>query len=425
MLDESLRRRVGEIARQGEPALSAAARERIFAHVAEEGPRLVRRARFARTATFAAGPLLAVAAAAMVFLRHPAPVTSPTAHKLPLVAPRAAACATRGVPERVGFVASERDQKLDLSSLAFAVADTGTEAQLTELAPCRTVISLGTGRVTVHAKDLGGGELRVVARDGVVTVHGTVFSVEQTNDSLTVEVAEGRVGVKERDGDHEVSAGHRLVVSPVGIAEGDIGAERARALRRTVGVPEVFGLDTLPRVDEATSARPAAGAVPHAGVGAGARLAQREASPEVAEDPAPALSETPEVPTVAAAAPAAPPADLLAQAEVARRAGDFAGARALYRKASDGHGPTAEAACVALARMELSLGHGGAALEATKQRRARFGEGTLAPEALWIDVRAYRQQGDPARAKALAEELARRFPSSPQAHAAEQWLSGG
>jgi Tfp pilus assembly protein PilF len=88
-----------------------------------------------------------------------------------------------------------------------------------------------------------------------------------------------------------------------------------------------------------------------------------------------------------------------------------------------GQGATAEAAWVALARMELTLGHAAQAREATKQRQKRFGQGTLSPESQWIDVRTYRQTGDLARARALAEELVRRYPTSPQARAASQWLS--
>jgi Tfp pilus assembly protein PilF len=74
--------------------------------------------------------------------------------------------------------------------------------------------------------------------------------------------------------------------------------------------------------------------------------------------------------------------------------------------------------------MELSLGHPAAAREATKRRQERFGHGTLEPEALWIDVRTYRQTGDAQRARELAEQLVKRWPASPQARAAQQWLSG-
>ncbi len=136
------------------------------------------------------------------------------------------------------------------------------------------------------------------------------------------------------------------------------------------------------------------------------------------------LDESDESAQESAARPAtAPPTDPLTLAEAARRSGDFARARELYRRAADGKGVTAEAAWVALARMELSLGHAAAALDATRRRQERFGQGTLAPEALWIDVRTYRQTGDLARARELSTKLVERWPSSPQARAAQLWLS--
>lgn len=142
---------------------------------------------------------------------------------------------------------------------------------------------------------------------------------------------------------------------------------------------------------------------------------ERTASPVV---PSVDLAEAQDVPVSASAE------NPLAEAERSRKAGQFARARDLYLGAAQGQGPSAEAAWVALARMELSLGHSSAALSATKERQARFGQGSLAPEALWIDVRAYRQIGDVARARALAVELGQRWPSSPQALAAQRWASG-
>jgi Tfp pilus assembly protein PilF len=125
-----------------------------------------------------------------------------------------------------------------------------------------------------------------------------------------------------------------------------------------------------------------------------------------------------------AEASARAPVDLLAQAEAARQAARYEAARELYTRAASGQGVTAEAAWVALARMELALGNAAQARAATKQRQQRFGQGTLAPESLWIDVRAYRQSGELGLARELAAELVRRWPGSPQARAAQDWLSG-
>ena len=420
MLDETLRRRVVEIAAADPVRLDDAARERIVRRVVSEGPGIVRRARRARFALMAAGPTLAVAAAAAVLLRHPVD-KGREGDAVPARAVAASVCAGRVAPVGATFVAASDgvSSELDLGAVAIAVAEPGAEVRVADVAPCRTVIALDKGRVTVHAKDLGGGELTVHARDGEVTVHGTIFAVTQSTDSLVVEVAEGRVRVKDRAGDHWVSAGERLLVSAVGVAQGSLAPERAKALRGAVGALAVVGLETLEAVPE--QAAVAGHAVHTATEGVASQRAPARAEAPTAEAVDLGSSEKPEAKPVPRAAGSS---DLLAKADEARHSGDYASARDLYRRAAVGQGPTAEAAWVALARMELSLGHAALAREATKQRQDHFGQGTLAPEALWIDVRTYRQGGDPARARTLSEELVRRWPSSPQARAAEQWLSG-
>jgi hypothetical protein len=215
-----------------------------------------------------------------------------------------------------------------------------------------------------------------------------------------------------------------LLLSAVGAAEGPLEAGRAEVVRTSLGLlPEDVREATAAPVPGRTRSVTAP-AVPQPGAprNASSPVARAEEAaknplpvPEVrleAEEPAPAAS------------PKAtnPPRDPLTLAEEARRAGDYPEARELYRRAGEGTGVTAEAALVALARMELSLGHAAAAREATKRRQERFGRGTLSPEALWIDVRSYRQSGDLSKARELANELVDRWPSSPQARAASQWL---
>jgi hypothetical protein len=322
---------------------------------------------------------------------------------------------------------------LDLGETAVATSAPGSVVRLSEASPCLTTIALESGTVTVHAKDLAGGVLKVRAPGGEVTVHGTLFAVTQTGDAFAVEVAEGRVSVSSRLGTLFVSRGERALVSAVGLAEGQLSDERIGALRAAVGAPEVVGLDALPTASAETEAPPAVVGVPvpaprgstsasRSGESAARAVAARsvEPPPEIAVEP----QEAPAAPTAPSAAPAAPAvvANPLALAEEARRAGDFGRARQLYRTAGDVSGVTAEAAWLALARMELSLGHAELARSATKQRRERFGQGTLEPEAQWIDVRAYRQTGDMAKARELAAELIRRWPSSAQAVAARRWL---
>jgi hypothetical protein len=435
MLDEAFRQRVAEVTRADDGAgLDDEACRRILARVGAEGPGLVRRARRNRMLTMVAGPVLAAAAAVALVLRaHPGhalreAVTSKSA------AGGALACASRSVPSgaRDGFVSTGHGARLDLGRVALAASTAGSQVRLAEASACHTVVALESGTITVHAKDLGGGTFVVHARDADVTVRGTIFGVEQDPDSLGVEVVEGRVEVSNANGTQFVGAGERLLISRVGVARGKLSDARVRELRAAVDANEVIGLDTLERVqpDETTLSQ-----------GPGAPKTT-DATPPVKrpETTRPAPSASSAVPSTSAvlvtepevaatgevpqAAPVATPSDLLAQAEEARRAHDYGAARDLYRRAAEGAGATAEAAWVALARMELGLGHSALALAATKQRQERFGRGTLEPEALWIDVRAYRQSGDLGRARQLAEGLVRTWPSSPQARAAQRWLSG-
>lgn len=399
MLDERFRRRIGELARSDEASLGDEARERIVRRVVAEGPALARRARHARAARVVVAPLLAAAAVVALFVLHRAHTEPPAA----VAASNAGspACAARGVDvgAKAGFVRDQSGQKLDLGATAFARASSDSDVRLVEASPCRTILELATGTVSVHAKDLGGGELVVRTRDGDVSVHGTIFAVTETGESLAVEVVEGHVLVGHRSDKLMVDGGERVLASDLGVARGALAPDRARELKASLGAPTVVGFDALEQVDSAKGARRAAAPV------AGGGQAKPEA--EAVELPADETGDT----------------DLLAQAELSRRGHDYARARELYRQAAQGSGATAEAAWVALARMELGLGRASAALEATKRRRERFGQGTLGPEAAWIEVRSYKLEGDKERARALAKDLVRTWPSSPQARAADQWLS--
>ncbi len=73
MLDDAFRERIGELSRadEGEAVLDAEARQRVLEKVRTGGPGLVRRARRARIAAIALGPLLAAAAVGALLLgRH-------------------------------------------------------------------------------------------------------------------------------------------------------------------------------------------------------------------------------------------------------------------------------------------------------------------------------------------------------------------
>ena len=94
---------------------------------------------------------------------------------------------------------------IELGDRALFVLHGRAQATVSKLEPCLTVLALERGRVTVHARDLGGGTLLVATRRGTVEVHGTVFAVDLEGPSrsprhpdevgLRVAVAEGLVGV--------------------------------------------------------------------------------------------------------------------------------------------------------------------------------------------------------------------------------------
>src|SRR5688572_9230892 len=165
---------------------------RIAAAVKKRGPGIVRRAHFfhrAKPVGIAVGLVTAVVLAAQ-WGREEAAVDART-------------CASwddRAIENEL----DDGSVRLEIGRRALAVASTGSDVTVQTLLPCSTVLSLERGRVVVHARDLGGGELRVESGAGQVVVHGTVFAVERAGDRLEVEVAEGRV---------ELIAGERIAIA--------------------------------------------------------------------------------------------------------------------------------------------------------------------------------------------------------------------
>jgi Tfp pilus assembly protein PilF len=396
MSDEALRRRLRHLAANDDDHLSIAAQERVIANVLATGPGLIRRARIERIAWRAAGATLAAAAAATLWLRVGAdtlgssgPVSKatnpPSEQGIATAPPPLRACESRGAPVNAAFRSSGEAQALDLGKIAFAVTAPGSEAVLEQSTSCRTVIALHKGRVSVHARDLGGGELLVRTRDAEVAVKGTVFSVSLEGEDVAVEVAEGTVVVQKPGASvRRVTAGTRVAFAKDLVAETALASEAKQTLLETTQaapapVP-MFDADQTARADEPGRAR---------------------ANENQSSD------------------------RLLKRADALRLSGDLDGARRLYREVGSGSGPSAEAAWLALARMELAAGNAKAAKNATMERDKRFKSGALGPEALWITVRTNRQAGNTAAARRAAEDLVRRWPKSPQAAAAKRWLNEG
>ena len=241
----------------GSSLLDEAAQERILALVREEGPRIVRAAKRRRFLVGASGFAAVAAAAAVLFaMRHPAEVSTEK-----VASGNAPVCASRVVPAsaKAGFVGGASGAELDLGSVAFAASMPGTSVHLEEASPCRTIIALDSGTVAVHAKDLGGGELRVRTSRGDVVVHGTIFAVTRDETSLAVEVVVGNVSVTDRDDTHSVTTGQRLLLSAVGAAQGPLGTERAASLRASLGVKAVTEAEAPPAPAVPETASPGVG----------------------------------------------------------------------------------------------------------------------------------------------------------------------
>lgn len=399
MLDEMMRQRLRGLAVQdAAPGLGDAAQERIFEAVRRAGPAQLRRGRQMRVALYVAGPVLAAAAAIAVFMGSPQggrPAVEPVAAVAPAERPSGAACERwePQVSDGAAFVSEAGTDRLSLGRLGVVAAPPSAEVRLTEVGVCRTVIGLESGRVVVHAVDLGGGTLRVDAGNTRVEVHGTLFSVEREGERVSVEVFEGVVSVEQAGRRDQVRAGERFAVTGIGTARGGISSQREAEARALVQAPRVIGLETLEPADVVPEA-------PKAPSAPAARTGRTRSS----------VSDA--------------PGDVLARAERLRRAGDYEAARKLYRQVGSASGATAEAAWLALARMELGLGRTEAARRAASVRRDRFGGGSLGPEAQWLEVRIHRQAGREQEARSAASELVRKWPSSPQAAAAERWLAG-
>ena len=259
MLDEGLRQRIAGLAEADEGGLDEAARERIFTMLRSEGPALVQSAKRRRlVATASAFALAAAAAAALLVVRHRSGDGTERASLGARAGEAALACSSRAVAPSAsaGFVTGTGGSRLDLGAVAVASASPGAAVRLEEASPCRTLIALESGTVAVHAKDLGGGELRVRTKRGDVVVHGTIFAVTEDVASLEVEVVVGNVTVTDGNGSHSVTTGERLLLSAVGAAQGTLARDRERALRASLGVPEVVGLETLPSTQSARTSAP-------------------------------------------------------------------------------------------------------------------------------------------------------------------------
>lgn len=366
-----LRTRLGRLADEEASGLDAAARTRVVERVGQSGPGLVKAAHRRRVAV-RAGSGVAVVAVAVVAWNLSKPSVAPCTTWAPIAS-------------------ATIEPETSLGRRGRVESDPGTRATVQATDACVTTIALEVGRVVVHADDLGGGALRVRTIDGDVEVHGTVFSVSVEEMRIEIAVTEGRVAWKAR-----------------GQAPLYLGASESFVATRAVAAnaedpPEHVVAEVAESVEEDLTER-------RAPKRRRVRRARRRADPEVE---APSTEPAAEEPSSEA---------LVRRAEAMRRAGNVAGARAAYRAAGRLGDSTAEAAWIALARYELELGRPRDALDALRRRTRAFRSGNLEQEAEWIAVRALAASGQPDRARTKAEQIRRRWPGSPQAKAAGDWL---
>lgn len=401
---EELRDRLQDLAEEGAPRLDDAARARILDRVELEGPALARRRRGGRVALLAI-PLAAAAALVLWF----AAASEPSA-------PRAArVCESWSPAEGIA-----RDGRLALGQRGVATV----EGDLSMRAPdgCMTELELASGRVSVHARDLGQGALRVRAGEVTVEVRGTRFTVVRAGDHVEVHVDEGHVVVRAPE-EREIhlyagerwTRGQRLAAGPLERSPVEPAMDDEAASDEAVSEDEAASDEAVS--DEAVSDEVASDEV------------ASDTDDETATDEATA-TRIDEPTSVAARGRARParetstqgetddPRALLATAEARWRAGEHERARALFRRVGAGRGSLAEAAWIRLARLELRGGDPERAVRAVRAQRRRFPRSRFGAEALWIEADAERRRGHARAMEAALEQLRRLYPDSPQARAA-------
>jgi hypothetical protein len=436
--------------------LDAEAVARIAARIRVQGPAVVRRARIVHRAK----PIVAAGAGALVIAGLAWMGTRP--------APEVRACESFAV-----VAVEESGGRFDMGARALAVVEEGSAVWLATVEPCRTEFVLERGRITVHARDLGGGELAVKSGDTSVIVRGTVFGVAREGERVDVEVAEGRVEVVAGERRAMIEAGEGVRAESGAIERATISEARRAELMDTIrnreladaqreGDARIDGSsDVVERgsrgegdaIDDAIHREgvreggPREGkAIDDAARREGVRTEglresdRRKKSDRVANARADRSRRKDAARSNAArvgraddrasdrvqddekGAPRQDPVDTpnerMRRAQEARKAGDLEGARRLFEAA----GAELEAAWISLARMELNASRPKEALAALDRRRQRFGEGSLAVEAAWVRVRALDAANDRGRAEREAKQMIERWPKSPYADLAKRWL---
>ena len=168
-LDEGLRTRLRAVIEKEPEGGDGRRWDRLASRVAEAGPGVLRSARRRRAVVLAGSVLLALAAPVTAWLLLRTAGGASTAPPRPRSRISAVRRNSPGAVERLPV---RRFGRLDLGRVGRIVVEADADASLVEHAACRTELALTGGRVTVHARELGGGILRVHTSACDVVVHG-------------------------------------------------------------------------------------------------------------------------------------------------------------------------------------------------------------------------------------------------------------
>jgi hypothetical protein len=388
--NDLMRARFRELDPAREAELSDEQRAEIARRIRSEGPTLIRRARQHAMWRRVGSAGLAAAAAAVVIALYPS-VRTPERSTVAVVPPTILPACAKDAAMPMSTFTSEQDgrQVLELGR-ARAVAEADSVITIASLRPCEAVFALTKGTLTVHARDLGGGELKVLAGEQQIVVRGTLFRVEAQAGRVRVAVEHGRVTVQR---------GASTVAT----------LEAAKAARVDGREAELSRLSP----EEMETLRAAVMSEPARAAG--------HAATEPARDDDKHERRTRSRPE-AKAAPSQSAEELFAQAEALWRKGEKKAARILYRKAGRSETPIAETAWLRLSRLELEQDDAQRALSALAGYKQQLRSKELGAEAAWLEVEALSLAGRYRESEHAAERLVRQYPTSPQASAARRLL---
>ena len=354
---------VEEMRRRTEVAVDRGWNERILRRV----ERRVRRARLVARATLGAAALLAIGAGAW-WRSAPRPLQLAGA---PAPAPAPA-------PEGATVLRFDEGATGQLEA-------PGSRALVTERSPARTTVEVGAGAIGFEVAHTGR-EFRVQAGPVRVTVVGTAFTVERRDAGVRVSVRRGRVQTEANGQTATLGAGEqRWFATPAAPAS----------------PPEVIAPLPAPAPAPARAA-------------AGAGSARREPARWRLLAQRGDFSRAYQLLGRPGEKPRDDVEELLLAADVARRSNHFAAAVPYYDRVIEKYDRDPRAALAALSKGRIALHQLGRPQEAAAafaRARALALPDSLAEDAMVGEVTAWHRAGEARKAREVAEEYLRRYPS--------------